>query len=210
MLGALATMLPSVGAHQRALEYGQQAAAIARRLGEVQLLPMILDGICFALQSPLDAPQRLDYAQEMLESSNVADAKSGLEGLLDRQVAMGFALWWHLYSALQLGDVAAAKEDLGRFSLWAEDRREPFMMCLIKHFHGCEASLEGRFTDFERFAQEALAIGQALEVENAAGILERKCLRCAESRAAYVKWNPYCAISSRLPKEHTPGVQAWR
>lgn len=197
MLGALANILPSIGANQRALEYGQQAAAMARRLGEVQLLPMILDGICFALQSPLDAWQRLAYAKEMLESVKVADPQ---------QMFFGFALWWHLYSALQVADVAEAKEDLHRFGRWAEIGREPFMICLFKNGLACEASLEGRFADFERFAQEALAIGQALEVENAAGIFGTQMFTLRREQGRLREVEPLLRYFIRTAE----GANAWR
>ena len=199
-------MLPSVGASQRALEYGQQAAAMARRLGEEQLLPMILDGIICALQSPLDARQRLAYANEMVESSNATDPKASIGGLLDRQVAMCFALWWRLYSALQLGDIAAAKEDLGCYNRWAEDSREPFLMCTVNHFHACEASLEGRFADFEHFAQEGLATGQALEVENAAGIFGTQMFTLRREQGRLREVEPLLRYFIRTPE----GAHAWR
>ena len=179
---------------------------MARRLGEEQLLPMILDGIICALQSPLDARQRLAYANEMVESSNATDPKASIGGLLDRQVAMCFALWWRLYSALQLGDIAAAKEDLGRYNRWAEDTREPFLMCLINHFHACEASLEGRFVDFEHFAQEALAVGQALEVENAAGIFGTQMFMLRREQGRLCEVEPLLHYFIRTPE----GAYAWR
>jgi class 3 adenylate cyclase/tetratricopeptide (TPR) repeat protein len=206
MLGALATMLPAVGGKRRALEYGEQAAAMARRLGEVQLLPMILHAICHALQSPLDARQRLGYANEMLESINAADPKASLRGFLDHQVAICFALFWHLYSALQLGDIAAAKEDLSRYSPWAEKTREPLVMCGTNHFHACEASLEGRFADFERFAQEALAVGQALEVENAAGIFGTQMFTLRREQGRLREVEPLLRYFVRTPE----GANAWR
>jgi len=196
MLGALANMLPSIGANQRALEYGQQAAAIARRLGEVQLLPMIFDGICFALQSPLDARQRLAYANEMLESVRVAGP----------QQIYGFAWWWHLYSSLQLADVTSAKADIESFIPWAEASREPFNICLVKNFRACEASLEGRFADFERFAQEALAIGQALEVENAAGIYGTQMFMLRREQGRLREVEPLLRYFIRTPE----GADAWR
>ena len=42
--------------------------------------------------------------------------------------------------------------------------------------------MQGRFADSERLAQEALALGQRLQTENAAGILEYRCLPYAVSR----------------------------
>jgi class 3 adenylate cyclase/tetratricopeptide (TPR) repeat protein len=160
VLGALATILPSVGAHQRALEYGQQAAAMARRLGDLQLLPMILVGICFALQSPQQASQRLAYANELLVSAQAVNSRE----------FVGFALAYRIFSALQIGDTLTAKNSMRNYARVAEELREPFLLCLLKDYQAAEASIEGRFADCERLANEALAVGQTLRVENAAGI----------------------------------------
>jgi class 3 adenylate cyclase/tetratricopeptide (TPR) repeat protein len=196
MLSALASMLPSVGANQRALEYGQQAAAMARRLGESQLLPMILNGICFALQSPQQASQRLTYAHEMLESAKQVKSLQ----------LVAFALAWTANAALETGDVIALKRAIKEYMAVAEEMREPFLLCLLKGFHAGEASLEGRFADFERLALEGYAIGQTLEVENAAGILGTQMftLRREQGRLGEVE-----SLLRRFVST-SEGANAWR
>src|SRR6185437_14025971 len=64
----------------------------------------------------------------------------------------------------------AAKRGVDGYASLEETMRNPFHFCILKNFQACEACLEGRFADFERFAGEALAMGQNFEVENAAGI----------------------------------------
>ncbi len=196
MLGALASMLPSVGANQRALEYGQQAAAMARRLGESQLLPMILNGICFALQSPQQASQRLAYANEMLESAKAANS----------QQLLGFALAWCVYSALQTGDIIAAKQAIRDYTRVAEELREPFSFCVLKGYQAGEASIEGRFADCERLAHEALAIGQTLEVENAAGIFGAQMFTVRREQGRLREVEALLRHFVRTPE----GAHAWR
>jgi tetratricopeptide (TPR) repeat protein len=196
MLSGLASMLPSVGANQRALEYGQQAASMARRLGESQLLPMILNGICLALQSPQQASQRLPYAHEMLESAK--QVKS--------QRLVGFALAWIALSALETGDVIAFKRTIKELSPVAEEMREPFNLCLLKGYQAGEASLEGRFADFERLALEAYAIGQTLEVENAAGILGTQMFALRREQGRLREVESLLRHFVRTPE----GAHAWR
>ena len=69
ILGGLAAALATVGEAERAFEYGQQGAEIARRVNDAQALALGLFGILFALQLPQHARQRMAYANEMLESA---------------------------------------------------------------------------------------------------------------------------------------------
>ena len=106
-----------------------------------------------------------------------------------------------------MADVANAKEDLQRLGREAEGiYREPFLHCLLKHGLACEASLEGRFADFERFAQEALAMGQALEVENAAGIFGTQMFTLRREQGRLREVEPLLRHFVRTPE----GANAWR
>ena len=57
-----------------------------------------------------------------------------------------------------------------RYARLAEESQQPFLLCLDLGFRAMRALLRGCFTDSERLAQQALAIGQRLQTENAAGI----------------------------------------
>jgi len=153
-------------------------------------------GYASALQSPIDAQQRFACANEMYEAVSVADP--------DRMWSC--AVWWRLYSSLQMADLASADRDIEQFIRSNEETREPFNVCLIKHFRACEASIDGRFVDFERLAQEALAIGQTLEIENAAGIFGTQMfsLRREQGRLREVESLLRHFIGTR------EGVHAWR
>jgi class 3 adenylate cyclase/tetratricopeptide (TPR) repeat protein len=156
VLTGLAMTLASSGETIKALEYGEQGVALARRLGDRRLVAMALDAICGALQSPQHAHQRLTHAMEMVESA---------EGAM-----LSFALFWRLHTLFEIGDVPNAKRDIQEFGLKAQESREPFLLCIFKNYQFCEAPTEGRFSDCERLAQNALAVGQTLQVENAAGV----------------------------------------
>jgi tetratricopeptide (TPR) repeat protein len=160
MLAALSDMLVRAGATERAFEYGSQGAAMARRLGDAELLAANLHSITASRMLPEHAGQSRLYAAEELEAAKAANLPEDVWR----------ARWSLVYSALQLGDVVSAKRDLKDLALSANELREPFLSCLVKNFQACEASIQGRFDDCERLAYEALAIGQTLEIENAAGV----------------------------------------
>jgi class 3 adenylate cyclase/tetratricopeptide (TPR) repeat protein len=160
ILSGLSFALVFGGASERGLEYARQAVAMARQLGDSESLAMGLHGMCGALQSPENASQRLVYAHEMLEVAKAANSRSGLHD----------SLWWQAYSALEIGDRTTARCGIEGYAALHETMRNPLHLCMLKNFQACEACLEGHFEDFERFAGEALAIGQNSEVESAAGI----------------------------------------
>jgi class 3 adenylate cyclase/tetratricopeptide (TPR) repeat protein len=160
MLAALGFLLAHGGATERAFQYGSQGAAMARRLDHPQLLSANLSAMIASRQLPEYAEQYRLYAGEMLEAAKAANSPEHTAR----------ALWNLVYSALQQGDIVSAKRDLKDLALSVEELREPFMYCLMKNFQACEASIQGRFEDCERLAHETLAIGQTLEIENAAGV----------------------------------------
>jgi hypothetical protein len=100
------------------------------------------------------------YASEMLESARACDSRE----------LIIFALWWRVYSAFQTGDVFIASRDLEEFGRMAEERREPHPLFSVKNFQACQASIRGQSEECERLAQEALAIGQNLQMQQAIGI----------------------------------------
>jgi class 3 adenylate cyclase len=166
LLGGFANLLGFAGASQRALQYGQEGVAMARRLGSPQLSALGLHGICLALQAPEHAATLLKYADELAEATEAARS-------YDSFVADTFLMtwpFWRAYSLLQLGDVAAAVEVISAYGVSAEEKREPFQLCLAKGLRACMSSLQGRFDECENLAQEILATGQRLEIENARGV----------------------------------------
>jgi tetratricopeptide (TPR) repeat protein len=156
----LANALATVGEYQRALEYARLGTEIARRISDQRLLPLCLLGIVFALQAPEHAEQRLIYATEFLDAAKAGNSE---EFVL-------YALWWHAHSALEVGDIAAAHQDISEHRGCSEELRAPFALYSTINLEVCEASIHGRFADCERLAQESLAIGQGFGTESVAGV----------------------------------------
>jgi len=84
--------------------------------------------------------------------------------------------------------------------------REPFTFCLLKNLQAGEASIEGRFADCERLAHEAFAIGQTLEVENAAGIFGVQMFTLRREQGRLREVEPLLRHFVRTPE----GAHAWR
>jgi class 3 adenylate cyclase/tetratricopeptide (TPR) repeat protein len=196
LLNGLSLALIYGGSRDRGLECATEAVAMARRLGERELLALGLHAVCCALQSPEHARERLAYAAEMLEA---AKATNSIVGLHD-------ALWWQTYSALEIGDKTSAKRGMEAYATLEETIRNPFQSCLSKNFQACEACLEGRFADFERIAADGLAMGQHLEVENAAGIFGVQMFTLRREQGRLHEVEPLLRHFVQTPE----GANAWR
>jgi tetratricopeptide (TPR) repeat protein len=202
LLGSLAIALARTGASQRALDCGQQGIAIARRLGRPELGLLGLHGMCYALQAPEHAALRLTYADEIAELTKSGSHRNRFfHNFLD---LLGVE-YFRSYSLLQLGNVVAAKQDISDFARTAQERQEPFVTCLVKGLQACEALLEGRFDDYEHLAQEALAIGQNLENEGAAGIFGMQMFTLRREQGRLREAEPLLRHFVQ-----TEGAHAWR
>jgi class 3 adenylate cyclase/tetratricopeptide (TPR) repeat protein len=202
LLGGLTIVLGRTGASQRALDCGQQGIAIARRLGRPELAFLGLQGMCYALQAPEHAALRLTYADEIAELGKSGTHRNRFShNFLD---LLGVE-YWRSYSLLELGNVVAAKQDISDFARTAQERQEPFVTCLVKGLQACEALLEGRFDDYEHLAQEALAIGQNLENESAAGIFGMQMFTLRREQGRLREVEPLLRHFVQ-----TEGAHAWR
>jgi class 3 adenylate cyclase/tetratricopeptide (TPR) repeat protein len=184
------------GSRDRGLQCAREVVAMARRLGERELSAFGLHAVCCALQSPDHASERLAYAAEMLEAAKATNSTVGLHN----------AFWFQIYSALELGDKATAKRGIEGYAAREEAIRNPFQSCLLKNFQACEACLEGRFADFERIAGEGLAIGQPLEVENAAGIFGVQMFTLRREQGRLHEIEPMLRHFLQTPE----GANSWR
>jgi predicted ATPase/class 3 adenylate cyclase len=160
-LGGLAVALGVTGAQQQALVHAEQAVAMARRLADPELLAINLQGMIHALRGLEHTQQRLAYASEMLQLAEATNVKKPLTWA---------AHLWRAYCLLELGDMPATDAEIDAFARLAEELQQPFLLCQPPGFRSMRALMQGRFADSERLAQEALAIGQRLQTENAAGI----------------------------------------
>ena len=173
-LGGLARYLGVTGERQQLMLYATQAVAMARRLGDPELIAYSLLGVFYALTEPEHCEQRLAIATELLDLAKAANATT--------QIAVG--QFWRGYCLLELGDMAAADAELDAWGRWGEETNQPFYYSMSAVLRAMRALMQGRFQDSERLVQQAFAVGQRLQMETSAGIfgLQMFALRREQGR----------------------------
>jgi tetratricopeptide (TPR) repeat protein len=136
----------------------RQAVEIARRLGDPRALAYALDGRFAAILWPENPEQRLSVAEELVE---VADAVGDLERAVQaRYYRAGMTM-------LELGDVAAVKEELRVIGAAADELRQPAQRWIVAATWATLALFEGRFADAERLVREAIELGEVAQASDA-------------------------------------------
>jgi tetratricopeptide (TPR) repeat protein len=195
-LGGLARYLGLTGEQEKLMVYAPQAVAMARRLGDAELVAYSLLGMFFTLMGPEHAEQRLAIATEMC----------GVPGLGKVQQFEQSAPFWRVYCLLELGEMAAADAEFDSWARWGEETNQPLLLSIIAITRAMRALMGGRFEDSERLAQQAFAIGQRLQTETAAGVfgLQMFALRREQGRLKEVE--PAIRV---FVQEHSAAA-AWR
>jgi tetratricopeptide (TPR) repeat protein len=159
LLARLATELYFAGAPERRATLAEEAVTTARRVGEPATLAYALGARDAALWGPAGVEERLATAGEVVElAAHAGDREQALEGHARRAVAL-----------IQLGDLAAARTDMGLHSRLAHELRHPFGLWRELVWQAMQASLAGQFEEALARAREALERGRrvrAPEAEN--------------------------------------------
>jgi tetratricopeptide (TPR) repeat protein len=150
VLGRLAVELYWSGATERRTDLCRQAVAMARRVGDAAALAYTLNAKRIALWGPEKIEERLRDAAEVVQlAEQIGDREMALRGQSG-----------HITDLIELGDFQAADHALAGYARQAEDLRQPFYLWLLTAWKAMRAGLEGRFTEAEGLARQALAIGQ--------------------------------------------------
>jgi len=177
-LGGLARYLGVAGEQQKLLAYAPQAVAMARRLGDPELIAYSLVGMFYSLMGPEHTEQRLVLATELVD---LAEAAADTPALID-------GYFWRGCCMLELG-IAEAYAGIEAWARLGEKVKRPFELSLNAMVRAMLAFMRGRFEDSERLAQEAFAIGQHLQTQAAAGVfgLQMFVLRREQGRLKEVE-----------------------
>ena len=159
VLARLALALHPSGQWEREVLLSKDAVEMARRVGSPSSLVVALHAAQFALWGPERGPEtvhaRLPLATEMLQvAEEAADAEMVLGGHS-----------WRLMDFLELGDVSAADAEIKEFARLAEKLRQPLYLWWRAFVLAMRATMDGRFEEGERLAQEALTVGQPLRMQ---------------------------------------------
>jgi class 3 adenylate cyclase len=137
----------------RAQQYAERAVAMARRIGKPEVLANALSGHHITLGAADRLEERLALSRELL----VVARQPGLE----TYQALGHG---NLHSdLLEIGDAAGAREQLEAYVALAKRTREPAPTWIAVVYRGTWATLEGRFEEAERLANEALELARRFE-----------------------------------------------
>jgi tetratricopeptide (TPR) repeat protein len=157
LLARLAMELYFAGATERRATLVDEAVAIARRLGDPATIAYALNARYAALWGPENAAERLAIADEVLTlARRASDHRLAREGRGRRIVAL-----------LELGDLPAAHTEIDVHARAAEELRQPYGRWQAAVWQAAEALLEGRFTDGESRARDALELGRRVRVTDA-------------------------------------------
>jgi class 3 adenylate cyclase/tetratricopeptide (TPR) repeat protein len=148
-------LMPIQGTLERRLALSEDAMAMARRVGDPSALVYALFSRTWFWHLP--AAEKIKALKEMLELS-----KKGAKRLED----VGCLVRLH-HNHMELGDIAAADEDLAELKEHNAELSLPIDIFHATNIQAMRAFLAGRFDETERLAFEALNHGQKVNQANA-------------------------------------------
>jgi predicted ATPase/DNA-binding SARP family transcriptional activator len=159
VLASLARALRSAGASEPLEALSEQAVAMAGRVGDPSALFDALDCSLFAHRRPEKIEERLAAVNEMLRlAQEMGDQDKAIHTYPNR-----------ILEYLEFGDIQTVDADLESGYLLAEKLQAPFWLHVIRVQLATRAMLVGDFAAGEKLAQQALEVGQQMQVENVEG-----------------------------------------
>jgi predicted ATPase len=149
LLGRLATALIYMPAADRRTALCDQAASMARRIGDRNALAFVLNAQHVAGWGPGNQAERIAIATEIAHLAR----QSG-----DRHLVFQ-AHFWRANDALELGNFDEFEADLDTCARLAEELRQPYHAFHVELFQAARAAILGCFEDAQRLATAAHASG---------------------------------------------------
>jgi class 3 adenylate cyclase len=197
LLSAIAARLVWRDPQGEAQDVGAEALAIARRLDDAHALGVALATQQVMLTATPQSPRdRLENADELIDAA---------ERCNDGDLAVrGYA--YRLHSLLELGEVEEAERTFEHYARVAKQLRQPQHLWHVPLFLAVKATMDGRFADAERYADEARRGGERAQ-EPLAGqfhALQIAVIRQVQGR-----------LEEALPAvremaERFPAIRAWQ
>ena len=150
VLGRLAKGLQASPLRDRRARLGDEAVAMARRIGDPATLAAVLYDRHLATWEPGNLEERLAISSEVVQlAESSGDSVMALRG-------RGFLMT----NLLESGDLPALRHELETYDRTAKELRQLHFMWHVPLFRAGQAVLHGRFDEAERLAQDALALGR--------------------------------------------------
>lgn len=134
------------GSWERRDQLSREAAAMARRCGDAATLRLVLNDRRWAVWMPDTIEERLRIGDELV---HLAEATG------DREMALHEHAW-RIVDLLERGDIVGVDTEFDKYTRIASELQGPWYQWYQGRFRAMRALLEGRFTDGEREAKEAL------------------------------------------------------
>lgn len=149
---------------ERRAALSQAAIAMARRVGDREVLAYALSSYCDAQAGPAHTEERLELASEIMRlGRETHNPDTQLLGHRFRLVAL-----------LELGDLTGVDAEIDAFALGADQLHMPLYQWCVPLWRGTMAILEGRLSDAERLRAQARGLGEQAHSTNAAILVERQ------------------------------------
>ena len=158
---------------------GDEAVAMARRIGDRATLASTLSARFLTLLSPENSAERLQIA---------ADVVALGEEVRDRELVLRGHVW-RILALMELGDWVGAEIELAVHARLADELRDPLHLWYVPLFAAARALLQGRLPEAEQFAAEAFAVGRGTQAQNAAQLyaVQLFALRAEQGRLEEVE-----------------------
>ena len=196
VLASLARALYWSNASEQRLSLSRQAVEMARRIGDPRALAHILDAAWIALWVPENPEERLNLATEMLRLAEETADKARAHQ----------AHRWRMIALLELGEIAAARQEFQAQMRIAAELRQPAQLENASVVAAMLALFEGRFDEAERLARDALANAERAHDWAAAEQFGAQMIALLRERDRLQEIEPMV----RAFVEQNPAVAAWR
>ena len=151
LLGRLAMELHFSNEPERCQALARQAVALARRLGDPSTLAFALNTHHWAQRGQDEVGELLAIADQII---------SHAEGSGELELALqGHS--WRLVDLLELGQAEEIDDEIAACVNLADRLGQPFYRSWVAGLHPMRALMQGRFSDAERLAREALAAAES-------------------------------------------------
>jgi tetratricopeptide (TPR) repeat protein len=196
VLGRLATELYFSDRTGERAELGEQAVAMARRLGDRATLASTLSARFITLWAPENSAERLQIASDVVALG---------EEVRDRELILR-GHHWRIVSLMEIGDMVGADMELAVHARLAGELRDPLHLWYVPLLQASRALFEGRLRDAERLAGEAFAVGRGTQPQNAAQLFAVQLLGLRSEQGRLHEVEQSLAEFGR----RYPAAPAWR
>jgi hypothetical protein len=189
LLGRLAIELYWSDEGPRRAALSEEAVNVARRAGDPLALAFALSARHVALWRPDNLEERLAMARDIVR---LGEARGDPETALRGRV-------WLLTDLLELGDLQTADRTFQEYRRDAERLGQPVYVRFAATWQAMRAGLDGRFADAERWAAEALVLGNQMNDLDAGEAFTAQTIAFRAGRGLMEVARPTAEIVDRHP-----------